>query len=341
MTTQQASIQPAIARAPAAPPGRAMRILRLARSSVGGTTAALVIIWIGLALAAPNFATVSNLLNIFLAASTLAIIAGGLTLALIAGEIDLSLGSVEALAGSLAAVLIVSWHLPWPLALVVGVLAGAAVGGVNAFFATRMGVPSFVASLAMLGVAGGAAYLLTQGTSVFGLGPQFGAIGQGTVLGIPVPVLIAVTVLAVLAVLLHRTTFGLNIYAVGGNAEAARLSGVNVRRTKAAALVLSGGLAGVAGIILASRLDAGSGTVGSADLMAAVAAVVIGGTSLNGGVGSIAGTVVGAVLIASIQNGLVLLNVTAFWQQVAIGSLILVAALLDRLSKIRTRGVTA
>jgi Ribose/xylose/arabinose/galactoside ABC-type transport systems, permease components len=322
-----------------APAGRVIRAVRGARSSVGGTAAALIIIWIGLTVAAPNFATVSNLLNIFLAASTLAIIAGGLTLALIAGEIDLSLGSVEALAGSLAAVLIVTWGLPWPLALVVGVLAGAAVGGVNAIFTSKFGVPSFVASLAMLGVAGGAAYLLTQGTSVFGLGPEFGAIGQGGVLGIPVPVLIAAVVLAVLAVLLHRTSFGLNVFAVGGNREAARLSGVNVRRTKAIVLVLSGSLAGVAGIILASRLDAGSGTVGGADLMAAIAAVVIGGTSLNGGVGSIAGTLVGAVLIASIQNGLVLLNVTAFWQQVAIGSLILVAALLDRISKISTKGV--
>ncbi|MEO3861508.1 ABC transporter permease [Acrocarpospora sp. B8E8] len=339
MKTQQAP--GAHTRAPAPPAGRAGRILRGARSSVGGTAAALIIIWIGLTAAAPSFATVSNLLNIFLAASTLAIIAGGLTLALIAGEIDLSLGSVEALAGSLAAVLIVTAGLPWPLALVLGVLAGAAAGGVNAFFTSKLGVPSFVTSLAMLSVAGGAAYLLTQGTSVFGLGPQFGAIGQGSLFGVPAPVLIAVVILAVLAFVLQRTSFGLNIYAVGGNPEAARLSGVNVRRTKAVVLVLSGSLAGVAGIILASRLDAGSGTVGAADLMAAIAAVVIGGTSLNGGVGSIAGTVVGTVLIASIQNGLVLLNVTAFWQQVAIGSLILIAALLDRLSKISTKGVTA
>lgn len=314
---------------------------RAASSPITGTATALVAICCVLGAIAPDFATVSNVLNILLAASPLTILACGLTVALIAGEIDLSVGSVEALTGSVAAILMVTYGVPWPLAVCGGIAVGAAAGFVNGIFATKFAVPSFVASLAMLSIASGAANLLTNGTSVFGLGEQFGFIGTGKIAGVPVPVIIASAVAVVLAVVLRRTTFGLDVYAVGGNAEAARLSGVNIAKIKVRVLVLSGALAGIAGLIIAARLDSGSGTVGTQDLMAAIAAVVIGGTSLNGGVGSIGGSVIGALLIATIQNGLVLMDITAFWQQVAIGSLILIAALLERISKLTTGGKIA
>jgi ribose transport system permease protein len=315
--------------------------LRIIASPVAGTAAAFALICLVLTFIAPDFATVGNVLNVLLAASTLTIVACGLTVALIAGEIDLSVGSVEALTGSVAAVMIVTYGVPWPLAIIGGIFTGAVVGLVNGVFAARFSVPSFVSSLAMLSIAGGAASLLTNGTSVFGLGPQFATIGTGRVASIPVPVIIAAVVAIVLSLVLRRTSFGLDVYAVGGNAEAARLSGVNVASVRTRVLIMSGALAGLAGLIIASRLDSGSGTVGTQDLMAAIAAVVIGGTSLNGGVGSIGGSVIGALLIATIQNGLVLLDITAFWQQVAIGSLILIAALLERLSKLTTGGKSA
>lgn len=315
--------------------------VRATSSPIAGTAVALVAICCVLAAIAPDFATVGNVLNILLAASTLTILACGLTVALIAGEIDLSVGSVEALTGSVAAVMMVTYGIPWPLAVIGGIAVGAVAGLVNGIFAVKFAVPSFVASLAMLSIASGAANLLTNGTSVFGLGAQFGFIGTGKVAGIPVPVIIAAVVAIVLAIALRKTTFGLDVYAVGGNAEAARLSGVNIAKIKVRVLVLSGALAGLAGLIIAARLDSGSGTVGTQDLMAAIAAVVIGGTSLNGGIGSIGGSVIGALLIATIQNGLVLMDITAFWQQVAIGSLILIAALLERLSKLTTGGKIA
>ncbi|WP_168587721.1 ABC transporter permease [Saccharopolyspora sp. ASAGF58] len=315
--------------------------LRVVASPIAGTSMALIAVCCVLSAIAPDFATVGNVLNVLLAASTLTILACGLTVALIAGEIDLSVGSVEALTGSAAAVMIVAYGIPWPLAIVGGIAVGAATGLVNGIVATRFSVPSFVASLAMLSVASGAANLLTNGTSVFGLGSQFGYLGTGKVLSIPVPVVIAGVVALGLAVTLRKTTFGLDVYAVGGNREAARLSGVSISSVKVRVLVLSGALAGLAGLIIAARLDSGSGTVGTQDLMAAIAAVVIGGTSLNGGIGSIGGSVVGALLIATIQNGLVLMDITAFWQQVAIGSLILIAALLERLSKLTIGGKPA
>lgn len=318
----------------AKPPSRLPQVRR--RLAGGGTALAVLLVWSGLALLAPRFLTVPNFLNIFLAASTLSIIAAGMTLVLIAGEIDLSVGSAEALTGSVAAVVLVQYGAPWPVAILAGIGAGAIIGFVNGLFTTRLRVPSFVVTLAMLSVASGGALLLTQGTSVFGLGPEFGFIGQGHIGILPTPVIIAAAVLIVLEFVLRRTTFGLNLYASGGNAEAARLSGVDIKATKMRVLIVSGALAGLAGVIIASRLDAGSGTVGSADLLASIAAVVIGGTSLSGGVGRISGTLLGALLITSIQNGLVLMDVTAFWQQVAIGSLILVAALLDQLARRQT-----
>jgi ribose/xylose/arabinose/galactoside ABC-type transport system permease subunit len=307
------------------------------RQSTLSTLIPLVLLWIALTIASPHFLTFDNALNVLLNAAPLALIAGGMTLTLIAAEIDLSVGSVVALVGSLAALLSVNFGAPWPLVLLGALAAGAVVGVINGWFTTRLGMPSFVATLAMLGIARGVALLVTQGQPIYGLPDTIAWLGQGELWIVPVPVVLAALILVALHFALSRTRFGLNVYAVGGNPEAARLSGVDVPGVKMAVLVLSAVLASVGGLILAARLNAGSGTVGADLLLDAIAAVVIGGTSLLGGVGRITGTVLGVLLIASIRNGLVLLNVSAFWQQVAIGALILLAVSVDYLAKGRPK----
>jgi ribose/xylose/arabinose/galactoside ABC-type transport system permease subunit len=307
------------------------------RQSTLSTLIPLVLLWIALTIASPYFLTFDNAVNVLLNAAPLALIAGGMTLTLIAAEIDLSVGSVVALVGSLAALLSVNVGAPWPIVLIGAIAAGAVVGVVNGWFTTRLGMPSFVATLAMLGIARGLALLITQGKPIYGLSDTIAWLGQGELWIVPVPIVLAALILAALHFALSRTRFGLNVYAVGGNPEAARLSGVDVPGVKMAVLVLSAVLASVGGLILAARLNAGSGTVGADLLLDAIAAVVIGGTSLLGGVGRITGTVLGVLLIASIRNGLVLLNVSAFWQQVAIGGLILLAVSVDYLAKGRPK----
>ena len=307
------------------------------RQSTLSTLIPLVLLWIALTIASPHFLTFDNAVNVLLNAAPLALIAGGMTLTLIAAEIDLSVGSVVALVGSLAALLSVNFGAPWPIVLVGALAAGAVVGVINGWFTTRLGMPSFVATLAMLGIARGVALLITQGKPIYGLPDTIAWLGQGELWIVPVPVVLAALILAALHFALSRTRFGLNVYAVGGNPEAARLSGVDVPGVKMAVLVLSAVLASVGGLILAARLNAGSGTVGADLLLDAIAAVVIGGTSLLGGVGRVTGTVLGVLLIASIRNGLVLLNVSAFWQQVAIGALILLAVSVDYLAKGRPK----
>jgi ribose/xylose/arabinose/galactoside ABC-type transport system permease subunit len=307
------------------------------RQSTLSTLIPLVLLWIALTIASPYFLTFDNAVNVLLNAAPLALIAGGMTLTLIAAEIDLSVGSVVALVGSLAALLSVNFGAPSPIVLIGAIGAGAVVGLVNGWFTTRLGMPSFVATLAMLGIARGVALLITQGKPIYGLPDTIAWLGQGELWIVPVPIVLAALILAALHFALSRTRFGLNVYAVGGNPEAARLSGVDVPGVKMAVLVLSAVLASVGGLILAARLNAGSGTVGADLLLDAIAAVVIGGTSLLGGVGRITGTVLGVLLIASIRNGLVLLNVSAFWQQVAIGGLILLAVSVDYLAKGRPK----
>ena len=319
----------------------AWRILRYLLGKAGftrpGATTGigLLIIWVILSLTTDNFLTTNNVLNILLQASHLWILAGGVTVTLIAAEIDLSIASIEALAGAVIAVVIVQAGMPWPLALLAGVAVGALAGVLNGFFTTRYAMPSFVTTLAMLGIARGLAFVITDGESVYGLPGGFVWIGQGKFGPVPVPIVEAALVLVALHVMLTRTKIGLNIYAVGGNPEAARLAGINVARTKMFVLILSGFTAALAGVVLAARLGTGSGQVGEADLLDAIAAVVIGGTSLFGGVGRISGTAMGVILIVSIRNGLVLLGVGAFWQPVAIGSLILAAVFLDHVTKKR------
>jgi putative xylitol transport system permease protein len=313
---------------------RRWALLRLRRSfRVLGLFGALAVIWIVFALSSEFFFTKENILNILLQASNIGIVAAGLTVVVITAEIDLSVGSLEALAGAIAAIVIIRWELPVvigiPLALGVAVLAGAISGVLTA----KLRVVSFVSTLAMLGIAQGTAFLLTNGKSVFGFPDAYRKIGTSTILGIPTPAVIALCVFVALHLMLTRTRMGRRMFAVGGNAEAAAYAGIKVGRVKLIALMLSGFTAGIGGLILSSRLDAGNGLFGAGDLLGAVAAVVIGGTSLFGGMGSIWGTATGVLIIATINNGMVLLNVQDFWQQIVVGWIIVGAVMLDQLAK--------
>ena len=312
-----------------------LAVPRWLRALRGGASrgVGLLAVWVVLAIVSPNFLTSQNILNILLQSATLAIVAAGVTVTLIAAEIDLSIASVEALAGSVVAVLSVQYGLFWPLAVGLGLFTGIAIGFVNGFFTTRYKMPSFVTTLAMLGIARGLAFVITDGQAVYGMPRGFLWLGQGKIGPIAVPIILAAIVVVAVHIVLSRTRFGLNVYAVGGNAEAARLGGVNVANTKTIVMMLSSLMAALAGVILAARLAAGSGNVAEADLLDAIAAVVIGGTSLFGGVGGMLGTVIGVLLITSIRNGLVLLNIQAFWQLVAVGAVILIAVFLDHVAK--------
>lgn len=298
-----------------------------------GTLVALGLIWLFFTMKSEYFLTSENIFNIFLQASNVGIIAAGLTVVLITAEIDLSIGSLQALSGSVAAVVIIQHGYPLWMGIVAGLGATVLAGAISGLITWKLKIVSFISTLAMLGIAQGVAFLLTNGTAIAGFGDTYALIGTYTYRGFPGAAFIAIVVFVVLHLMLTRTKLGLQIYAVGGNSEAAEYAGINSGRVKLIALMVSGLTAGIGGLILSSRLDAGNGLFGANDLLAAVAAVVIGGTSLFGGVGNVIGTAIGVVMIASINDGLILMNVPDFWQQIVIGCIIIAAMAVDQLTK--------
>jgi len=217
-------------------------------------------------------------------------------------------------------------------AVLAGLGVGGALGAFNGWMITRFRVPPFVATLAMLTMARGATMLWTGGFPVTGLGHSFGFIGTGWFLGIPMPVWITAIIVAVAVLITKKTTFGRHVYATGGNESAAKLSGINIQKVKIWVYIIAGALAAVGGIILTSRLDSAQPNAGMSYELDSIAAVVIGGTSLSGGRGSIMGTVQGALIIGVLNSGLVLLNVSPFWQQIVKGGVILIAIILDKIN---------
>jgi ribose/xylose/arabinose/galactoside ABC-type transport system permease subunit len=323
--------------APAADPRRARLQARLTRASgsfrVLGTLVALGIIWLYFGLKSQYFFTTTNIWNILLQASNIGVIAAGLTVVMITAEIDLSIGSLEALSGSVAAVVIIEHGYSMWLGIAAALGATVLAGAISGLITWKLRVVSFISTLAMLGIAQGVAFLLTNAHAIAGFPAMYDKIGTFKIGSFPGAAVIAGGVFLTLHVLLTRTKLGLQIYAVGGNAEAAAYAGINPGRVKLIALMISGLTGGIGGLILSSRLDAGNGLFGASDLLEAVAAVVIGGTSLFGGVGSVIGTAVGVVIIASINNGLILTNVPDFWQQIVVGVIIIAAMVVDQLVK--------
>jgi ribose transport system permease protein len=301
---------------------------------------ALALMVLALSLASPTFRTQTNLVNVLREISVNLCLSIGMTMIILTAGIDLSVGAVLALAGVVAAGLLENGLVFPPLgvaveftvsgAVLAALLTGMACGWVNGTVITRFGVPPFVATLGMLSAARGLTNLWTNGRPITGLGKGFAAIGSGSLLGLPVPVWVSAALVAVFVVLTRRTRFGRYVYAAGGNERAAVLSGLPVPRVKRAVYTLGGALAGAAGLVLTSRLDAGDPTSGLGYELDSIAAVVIGGTSLSGGRGSILGTVLGCLIIGVLNNGLVLLNVSPFWQQVVKGVVIVAAVAVDR-----------
>jgi ribose transport system permease protein len=256
--------------------------------------------------------------------------------------IDLSVGSVLALCGAITAGLfkmgieVPSQNLYVGFTLLgaslAGILAGALLGFFNGFVITRFKVPSFVATLAMLTVARGLTMLWTKGSPISGLGEQFAYMGTGWFIGVPVPVWISAIVVVLAVFLSDKTKLGRYIYAIGGNENASLLSGININKVKVIVYTIAGALAAVGGLMVTSRLDSAQPNAGTGYELDSIAAVVIGGTSLSGGKGSIWGTVLGAIIIGVLNNGLVLLNVSPFWQQVVKGFVILLAVIIDKVN---------
>jgi ribose transport system permease protein len=289
------------------------------------------------ALLSPSFLTVNNFVNVALQIAIYGILAVGMTLVIITGGIDLSIGSIVALAGVLAAGLLERMSGQPGLATLLAIAAGVGTGIVSGSFSglmiTRLRVPPFIVTLALMTICRGLAFIFTGGFSIGNLPLAFGFLGRGHIGPVPVPVVTMVLVFLGGHLLLSKSSYGRYIYAIGGNEEASRLSGIQTKRVVQGVYILNGALAGLAGISLASRLGAGVPNSGLQYELDVIAAVVVGGTSLMGGVGSVGGTFWGTVFIGILNNGLNLANVDPYTQKVALGVVILLAVLLDRIKK--------
>lgn len=295
-----------------------------------GVLTAFVLICIVLSILSPNFLTVQNAMIILRQISINGILAIGVTYVIIAGGIDLSLGSVVALTGVIAALLAQNESYSLFVPLFVALLAGMIIGSINGLVITKGKTAPFIVTLGMMTIARGLALVVSDGRPVSNLSKSFNYIGSGDLFSIPIPVWIFVLVIILSMIILNKTKIGRRLYAVGGNENAARASGINVHSIKMFAYIICSGLAGLAGIILASRITTGQPNAGISYELDAIAAVVIGGTSLSGGVGKVTGTVIGALIIGVINNGLDLLNISSYYQQIIKGVIIVGAVLIDR-----------
>lgn len=292
----------------------------------------LLALCLAMTLLSPYFLSVSNILNILLATSTIGVLAIGATLVLSSNGLDLSLGSVLGFAGVVGAYLVVILGMPWPFAIIGALAAGTLAGGVNGFLVTRSRIPAFIVTLGMLGIARGFALIIApNGGAIYGLPAPVVFLGQGRPLGIPMPVIVLIMTAIVSHYLLAYSRFGRHTLALGDNEAAARATGIPVERLRLKLYAISGFMAGLAGLIFMARVNAGDPTAGLNYELTAITAAIIGGTSLFGGKGSILGTMVGALIMGVLQNGLNLLAVPSFWQQVAIGVVLILAVYIDQL----------
>ena len=299
-----------------------------------GLVLALIALVITLSLLSDRFLTQSNLINVLRQISINAIIAAGMTVVIIGRGIDLSVGSLLALTGVVGASLAVG-GLPAGVAIAAALGLGLAMGVFNGAFVAYAGIAPFIVTLAGLTIFRGLALAFTDGRPISGLPPTFFTIGYGSFLGLPVPVWIMLVFLLITHVILRYTALGRSIYAVGGNEEAARLSGIPVRRVVLFTFAYSGLAAAIASMVLTGRLNSAQPSAGVMFELDAIAAVVVGGTSLFGGKGGVFGTLIGALIIGVINNGMNLLNVPSFYQQIVKGGVILAALLIERLASAR------
>jgi ribose transport system permease protein len=296
-----------------------------------GPLLALVLLFIVITVLNPSFMEPNNILNLLRQTSINALIAFGMTFIILTGGIDLSVGSILALSSALMAGMMVSGLDPI-LAILVGILLGAIMGIINGILVSKGKMAPFIVTLATMTIFRGLTLVYTDGKPITGIGDSvmFQMLGRGYFLGVPVPAVVMIIAFMILWFLLHKTSFGRKTYAIGGNERASRISGIKVDRVKVAIYGLAGTMAAIAGAILTSRLNSAQPTAGQSYEMDAIAAVVLGGTSLSGGKGRLFGTLVGVLIIGTLNNGMNLLGVSSFYQQVVKGAVILIAVLLDR-----------
>lgn len=294
-----------------------------------GIVIALAALILVLSLATPNFFKLQNFVNVFVQVSISAILAIGATFVVLMGGIDLSLGSMVAVTGVIAATFAHPGDYPVFVPVAMGILTGLLFGLFIGVTVAKGGVASFIVTLGVTTIARGIALIIAGGRPVSNLSHEFNSIGNGTLAGIPYSIIIMACVFVAALVVLTKTKFGRYVYAIGGNEEAARASGVKIDKMKILVYMLCSGMAGLAGTMQAARIEVGQPAIGVGYELDAIAAVVIGGTSLSGGVGTVVGTLIGALIIGFINNGLDLLNVSSFYQDVIKGLIIIGAVLLD------------
>lgn len=299
-----------------------------------GPLLALLVLIIIVSIMNPSFLSVNNLLNLLRQVSANGFIAFGMTFVILTGGIDLSVGSTLALSSAFTAGMIANGINP-VLSVLTGLLSGAMLGAINGILVSKGKMAPFIATLATMTIYRGSTLVFTDGNPITGLGDSFffSFLGRGYLFGIPFPVILMFVIFLILAILLHRTAFGRKTYAIGGNEKAAFIAGVKIDRIKILIYSISGLMASISGMIITSRLNSAQPTAGQAYEMDAIAAVVLGGTSLSGGRGRIFGTLIGALIIGTLNNGLNLLGVSSFYQQIVKGIVIVIAVLLDRKRK--------
>ena len=301
-----------------------------------GIIIGLIVLCIIISLVNSSFLSSNNILNVLRQSSTNLYLALAMTMIIILGGIDLSVGSIIALVGVVSTSAIALLGLPIWLGILLGVLVGVLFGAINGYIVATTIIPPFIVTLATMNIARGAAYVLSDGKPIRVMSFSFNNIGSGYIGGfLPTPVLFLIILLIICYLIMNKTKLGRYMYAVGGNPEAAKFAGINTKKIQLFAYSFSGLMAAVAGIVLASRMFSGQPTAGDGAELDAIAAVVLGGTSMTGGKGKIGGTVIGALIIGVLSNGLNLMGISSFWQYIVKGIVILVAVYADVLKKKR------
>ncbi|HIG53299.1 MAG TPA: ABC transporter permease [Candidatus Handelsmanbacteria bacterium] len=303
-------------------------ISRIFHSEQAGLLLALVLLCLVISLLTPHFYSAANIKNVLRDASFIAIAGIGMVMIILLGEIDLSVGSTQAVAGVIAVAVLNQMDSVW-LALLAALLAGALVGLCNGLLVTKAGINSLIATLGTMAILRGAAMVSTQAVSIQGKVEGFVEVGTGYWGPVPIPVLLAFLLFGLFYYVLHHTILGRYIYAIGGNIQAARLSGLAVDRTRVLVYVIGGVLAALSAFILASRLNSGQPNAGLGFELQVIAAVILGGISLTGGIGTLGGAFIGILILTVLSNGLVLLNVSSFYHDIARGAVIILAVYLD------------
>jgi len=298
-----------------------------------GILIGLLILCVFLSFFSPVFLSKNNILNVLRQVATNLYVACAMTMVIILGGIDLSVGSTIALSGVIAGGFIAFEGLPLWVAILSGLLSGVVVGAFNGFLISKTTIPPFIVTLSTMNIARGASYVYTGGQPIRVMSDSFNFIGSGYVGDIPMPIIYLVVIVIISVLIMSKSKLGRHIYAVGGNPVAARFSGIKNSRVLFFAYLFSGIMSAIAGIVLASRMFSGQPTAGQGAEMDAIAAVVLGGTSMSGGVGKIGGTVIGALIIGVLSNGLNLLGINSFWQYIVKGVVILIAVYVDFLKK--------